>query len=469
MKNKILRHILNYYLNSKDYNGCPMSDLIKKYKDIPLIKQTLIELFKEESVTLYYCETNPYIKNFDLKIPLADQIEIINNLPNEYKPEILEKIKIQDKQSLIIYGSDDFSPVTLYPSNELIKEATKNKQKYFELPPFNKMMLMGMPHLHFLYFRIDVLNRFLYDPRYIIYNMDYTGSIYYKVEDESKEWEDDENRIYLNHFGLGYNKKTNENVITIFPHDLAKLSEKHQYHFYSHLLDNQQDYIPDVSYYKNVMGEPSDGISIFYAFFEEMIIINQMFEKICDKKLFKNQFNFTQENRPEYFHPFLMPTKTMYGNFCRTLSRIFADKLDKEAIIIFANKLRLQISKKTVDGKEKGSLNMLQELFSKGFRAFDGSDTGVEIIDVWKNKIFVNRSKHSHSFIDDIYDIKIFDEYRKTMNEAYKSVRTIRLVLTTFPTVKKAIEDNRIKIHEDLYLGNINIYFSPLKIKDIID
>ncbi len=112
----------------------------------------------------------------------------------------------------------------------------------------------------------------MYDPRYFVEHLDYTGHIYYNIEHKIDE--QDENSIYLSHFGLAYNKKTNENVITIFPHDLAKLSLKHQYHFYSHMLDNQEDYEPDISYYKNVMGEVSEGISIFAAFIEEMQIIN---------------------------------------------------------------------------------------------------------------------------------------------------------------------------------------------------
>lgn len=462
MKKKILRYILNFYLKSRDCNGCPISRLIEKYKDIELIKQALFELLKEDLISLYYDEQNPHIKRFDLKIPLKEQIKIINDLPNKYEPKILQKIKTKGKRPLIIYGSDEFYPITLYPSNNFIEKTIRNNKKYLELPPFKKKLLLGTPHLRFLYFRIDVLNRFLYDPRYIIYNRDYAGSIYYKIEDDSKQFEEDENSIYLKHFGLGYNKITNENVITIFPGDLAKLSPKHQYHFYSHLLNNQNNHIPDASYYKNVMGIPSEGVSIFSAIFEEIKIINQMFKIICGKKLFLKPFNFTQDNRPEYFHPFLMPTKTMYGNFCRTLSRIFIDRIDRNAIKIFAKSLRMNISNKKDDGKSKSSLDMLQELFSKGFKPLDNSDTGCEIVDIWKNEIYKHRNACSHSFIDDVYDIKIFEKYRQTINEAYKSIRLIRLVLTTFQSVRESIGNKTIVISEDLYYGKINIYFSPL-------
>ena len=58
--------------------------------------------------------------------------------------------------------------------------------------------------------------------------------------------------------------------------------------------------------------------------------------------------------------------------------------------------------------------------------------------------------------------INIFERYRNTINEAYKSVRLIRLVLSSIPKIKDAIKNNEIEIPEELYLGNINMYFAPL-------
>lgn len=74
------------------------------------------------------------------------------------------------------------------------------------------------------------------------------------------------------------------------------------------------------------------------------------------------------------------------------------------------------------------------------------------------------RNKISHSFVDDVYDIKIFNKYKSTLDEAYKSIRLIRLVLSTIPKIKNSINNNEIEISDDLYRGNINMYFSPLKL-----
>ena len=108
-------------------------------------------------------------------------------------------------------------------------------------------------------------------------------------------------------------------------------------------------------------------------------------------------------------------------------------------------------------------MTLLQKLFSKGFKTLDGSDIGKEIISIWKKELHECRNKISHSFVDDIYSTNIFEKYRNTINEAYKSVRLIRLVLSSIPEIKDAIKNDEIEISEELYLGNINMYFAPLK------
>ena len=181
MTKKLLNYILKSYLKSSDYKGCLIKDLCIHFPNIKLLKKSVITLLKNKKIDLYYCKTNPFVKNFDLKISRKKMIELIETLPNDYsKDNLNEKISLENIIDIItLKENDEFFPISLFPSSDVIKKNIKNKSKYLNLPPFNKMLLEGMPHLHFLYFRIDVLNRFLYDPRYNIYNYDYTGSIYY--------------------------------------------------------------------------------------------------------------------------------------------------------------------------------------------------------------------------------------------------------------------------------------------------
>lgn len=457
MINNVLDYILKAYLKSSDYNGCRVEDLYDYFPNTKLLKKSIIELLKNKEIDLYYCNINPYIKNLDLKIPREQMIKFIEALPNEYqKNNLVESLSLENLIIRIFETKEEnpFFPISLFPSSKVIKKYIKNKPKYINLPPFNKMLLEGMAHLHFLYFRIDVLNRFLNDPRYVVYNYDYTGSIYYADEVDNNRYEDD-HRIYLPHFGLGYNKKTKENAVVIFPHDLRHLSFKHQCYFYSYMLRCQKDYIPEYAYYQNVMGETPKGISIFDAFIQEMLLINKMFKIICGRSLFSKIPEFSNNKRPEYFHSFLSPTQSTYCNFCRTLYRIVIDQLNKKTIIAFAKKLNVYSD----ELKELGTMSALEETFNKGFVSIDGSKTGTEIINIWKKEIHESRNIQSHSFIDDKYDIEIYAKYRTTLQDAYESIRLIRLVLSVYPIVKNAINNKEIEISEDLYYGKINTYF----------
>lgn len=98
MKNKLIKQILKYYLNSQSYKGYTLPQLYEQYQDISEIKNIIIELIKDNFLDLYYCTTNHFVKIFDLNIPLEQKIDFINNLPNSYKPEILEEIKINEKK-----------------------------------------------------------------------------------------------------------------------------------------------------------------------------------------------------------------------------------------------------------------------------------------------------------------------------------------------------------------------------------
>lgn len=457
MTKKVLDYILKAYLKSSDYNGCRIESLYDHFPNTKLLKKSIVELLKNKEIDLYYCNINPYIKNLDLKIPREQMIKYIEDLPDEYQENnIVETLSIENLIINIteLKEENPFFPISLFPSSKIIKRYIKNKPKYMNLPPFNKMLLEGMAHLHFLYFRIDVLNRFLNDPRYIVYNYDFTGSIYYADEEDNNHHED-EHKIYLSHFGLGYNKKTKENAVVIFPHDLRHLSFKHQCYFYSYMLSRQKDYLPEPAYYKNVMGETTEGISIFDAFIQEMVLINKMFKIICGRNLFSKIPEFGNNKRPEYFHSFLSPTQSTYCNFCRTLYRIAIDQLNKKSIIAFAKKLNVY----SEELKELGTMSALEETFNKGFLSRDGSKTGTEIINIWKKEIHDSRNIQSHSFIDDKYDIEIYAKYRTTLHDAYESIRLIRLVLSVYPTVKNAINSKEIEISEELFNGTINMYF----------
>lgn len=46
MKNKLVKEILKYYLNSQSYKGYTLPQLYEQYQDISEIKNIIIELIK---------------------------------------------------------------------------------------------------------------------------------------------------------------------------------------------------------------------------------------------------------------------------------------------------------------------------------------------------------------------------------------------------------------------------------------
>ena len=446
-ENKINGKVLDFYLASNDFNGIPLSEIINKDTDVKQAKLILKNLILNNKVDLNSSDVNPHIKRFDLSSSKENQIKSLEDLPNEYP-----LAKTKNSSNLFDYEYNVFSSICLYPTEESLFERIGSSKEYLELPHFTKMLYFGKPQLDFLFFRIDVLDRYLEDPRYTVNCQDYRGSIHYSGETP----EHSEDDTFLEHFGLAYNTRLRENLICVFVRDLKNLSERHQNHFFSYLEVKTDNHIPDYDYYRNsILAEWAENGSIFEAFLEEIKIINLMTIAMCNNRLFKNEFATDSEKRPEYFHPFLKPTKTGFDNFCRTLDKLFTENLNKDCLLEM-NKL---FGSKMVIEELDGSLAILGKFFKDYFRPNNREDLDKLITHVWKRKIRRSRSKASHHINENQYDLKIFGEYSKTIDEAYRSIRLIRLVLSGHPKVKNLINSKAIKIPKWLFDGAIRNYF----------
>ena len=446
-ESKINSKVLDFYLASNDFNGIPLSEIISKDMDFKQVKLILKNLILNKKVDLFSSDVNPHIKPFDISTCKENQIKILEDLPNDYPLS-----NTNGSINIIDYEHNVFSSICLYPTEESLSEKIGSIKEYLEIPHFTKMLYFGKPQLDFLYFRIDVLDRYSGDPRYTVNCLDYRGSIYYSGDTPKHSGDD----TFLEHFGLAYNKKLKENLICVFIRDLNKLSERHQNHFFSYMEEKTDDHIPDYDYYRNsILAEWAENGSIFKAFLEEIKIINLMTFAICNNRLFKNEFTTDSEKRPEFFHPFLKPTSTVFDNFCRTLDKLFTENLNKDCLLEM-NKL---FGSKMVIEEKDGSLAILGKFLKTYFRPNNGEDLGKLVTNVWKRKIRKSRSKASHEITENKYDLKIFGDYRKTIKEAYDSIRLIRLVFSNHPIVKDLISSKAINIPKWLFEGKIRNYF----------
>jgi hypothetical protein len=318
-------------------------------------------------------------------------------------------------------------------------------------------MSFGKPWLEGLYFRVDVLDRYMEDPRYDVRYGDYRGDISFRSDDdEHKE------RIYLKHFGLAHNKTTKENLVCVWACDLRRLTDRHQYHFYSYMEQPSPDIAPDGDYIRNqILGEWAENNSIYTAFLEEIKVINQMTNVICGKPLFRQEYSDQDRCNLEGFHPFLKPTKRTFETFCQTLDKLFSENLNKETILeidkMYGSKV---MNSYAVDNL--GNLALLENFIKLYFHPVDGTDAAQKVIDVWKNSktgIRKIRSKAAHYVRDNKYDVELFKKYKKVINSAYDSIRTLRLILANHPQVRITTTNKELLIPDWLFEGKIRDYF----------
>lgn len=445
----ILQTIINYYLTESKYKGLHISKVLKLFPTLQLAKETLCHMIANEQIAIA-----SFIKHFPF-IDKNEQINKLKQIPNEYK-DTMEKYDLGNIEVRSCTKEDPLAGIYLYPTEQTLDSYLGTKREYLELPPFSKMLAFGRGQLELLYFRMDVLDRFLEDPRYQIRYGDYFGDIDLIGNDPSA------GKGYLKSFGLASNKQSRENLICAFIIDLAELSSLHQYHFYGFMM-KEGIYYPDYDFYKSmILSEFSEKISIFHAFLEEIILINMMAREICNTSFFKQEYPLDSTERPNNFHPFQKPTVRSFNNFCCTLDKMFTDNISKEFFVRLFEKYP-DIKVRYVEGKNLGTLGLLK-IFILYICRFPSEDSKNEalnsVINVWKNKIRKTRSKESHCIVDNSYDISLFSDFGQILQEAYTSIRTIRLLFTNHPSVRVAIKNKKIQISEELYIGKIRSFFA---------
>lgn len=225
-------------------------------------------------------------------------------------------------------------------------------------------------YLKVVYFDVHVLERYFNNPKYYIFYSGYRGKISIKDEyfDASTENE------YIKNFGLAYEKKNPEKrAIVAFAADLAKISNKAQGHWYSHLLENSDDYYPNSGFIKNLIhGEWVEDISIFDALLMEIHFINKMCESIELPPMYKEEFKYNsmrKEDRPINYHIVLLPTRDNYYNFINTLEKLVINNLEPKTFTQDALLIK-GVERKTEEGFNKGTLvliNFMRTFMMKQF------------------------------------------------------------------------------------------------------
>lgn len=398
-KDIALNEIIDYYLSSKDFNGLELFKLKNYDYDIlcTLIEEDLIEVLSTNEVI------NPHIKGFDL------------NIPNE-----TQKSNISSKNNHSV----------LYPT----PKALENIPIKYE-SPYTDLMRKGKEQFEIIYFNIEILERYINNPKFIVMDNGYRGTIYPSDEFYNDEDIEDE---YIKDYGIAYkNEEKTNRAVGVFLTDLANLSPRKQMLWKGFELSNQNKYEINYGFIKNLLlGEWVEEVWIFHALIDEMNVINKQCELMEIPKLFNKTFGTHYTEMPEGYRNIFLPTLKNYYDFVLVLEKMVVHNISYKTFQKSALHI-VSIERKDKNGSDKGSLVMFEEWLNKNIRTAE--DLSQIIIKPLRN-IRRIRQKPAHELTSNKYDITLYKEQNDLMHDTYTAIRAIRLFFNNHPLVRNNVE-----------------------------
>jgi hypothetical protein len=416
-KQDILKMVTTFYLESADFNGMPIRNLLEEsYQDWGFIKTLIKDLIEEELVGLIdtNADANPSI------------------IRTGFKPKNIQISKL---------NGDSPPDGCIYPRPKHLKSVV-NPQDY-EGQPYKLCLAFGEAQLSFRSFDLSVLEFYRNDPRYRYENNDTEGHIYYETGEIR-----DSDKIALKTFGFSYDDNYNR-AIAVFLRYLADLTPEHQQIWKAKELQGNyklhKDYTDSA-----IQGGWGQRRPICLAFLKELYIINRMAKAMGRPPLFKNDYGEYGENRPKDFTFLIRPTLREFNNFVQLLDKMLSENINKD---FFQEEVPYENEIPREDGKirvqTKGTLQILDDWVRK-FLITDDCQPWMKSIATVR-KIRKMRQRPAHAVDEDRFDQKYFKEQRELIIEAYSAVRALRLMLANHPDVDSA----KIKIPDWLQEGKI--------------
>ncbi len=411
LKSDLLKKIINYYLESGNFNGLPNYQIDES--DInemeSLIKEGLIEAISGSDVL------NPHIRGFDLNLSIEHQI-----------------INAKNTKGITCF----------YPTEKALKGVEVNYQK-----PYTAILQSGRGQFDIIYFDIEILERYINNPKFLVMDNGYRGKICTKDD----FYDEDVTSEYIKDYGMAYmeGEKLNR-AIAVFVTDLAKLSPKIQMMWKGFELENQNKCKVGKGFIKNlIMGEWVTEYWIFHALLDEMIIINKQCDAMEIPKLFSHTYGTSYTDMPEGYRNILLPTLKNYYDFVLVLEKLVVHNISiktfqKDTLSIKG------ISRKDSKGNDKGSIAMLAEWLK------NNTKTNFDIDEVIIKPIkFIRKIRQvpAHELTSNVYNIDVFEKQKKLMMDTYGAIRIIRILFMRHPLTKD------IEVPNDLLEGNNIIFY----------
>ncbi|QDU74254.1 hypothetical protein Pan97_12610 [Bremerella volcania] len=374
-----------------------------------VVVETLIELILDNKIgVIFGADDNPHIQRLGFG-----------------KPE--------DQSARI---SAEFQEACAYPRPPLLEPAV-DESKYIN-EPYKHALALGEPQLAFRVFDLSVLEFYRNDPRYLYYANDMSGRICISDDHFQKGTIAESDEILLKTFGFAYDSEMNRGV-AVFLRYLRDLSSEHQQIWKAKQLHGNYTLHPE--YFNSSLGGifPSH-ISIHDAFLAELYVVNCMAKAMGRKPLFRQDFGPNLEGKPPKFSFLIRPTASEFYSYILLLDQLLSENIN---VHFFGEDIEREEDVERQDGKvevqRKGTIRILDE-WTRKFFTFSDLEQWNACIAAMK-RVRKLRQKPAHAVNEDHFNQQYFKEQREVILEAYRSIRTIRLLFARHPKVIEALVD----------------------------
>lgn len=410
-KEELLEYITDHYLISTDFNGVPSYNM-------PLFDVAdLVELIAEDCVRI-----------------LADDDDDINMHINRCDcfAEKSEQIKtVQRERSYAVY-----------PTPKHLATLDIREEK-----PFTEMLARGAEQFRILYFSVDVLELYVNNPQYTIWDYGYRGSIC--VQDWDTAQEDALHSEYIKDFGVAYpceEPHDRDRAIAVFLRDLSKLNYEAQCKWRGFLLRNQTEFRVNGGFIRNLMyGDWSTGYWIFDAVLDEIKVINAMCRSIGLPQLFCKEYSREQQELIGY-RIILIPSLKNYYEFVSALEKIVVNNLNYDTFQKVAPHIK-PIERRKEEGSLKGSIEMLEEWFSVNYFSINpyGDEMFRKSISHAFRTIRKIRQIPAHMLYDNKHDKTVYKQQNELIAAVYYALKDLRMMFSRHPRASAVVVPDELQ------------------------
>ena len=416
-KQELLRYVTDYYLNSGDFNGTP------NYNMPPFEIADLVELIEENRVSIL---TN------------NDDINMHINRRNCFAEKSVQIKAVQITQAYAIY-----------PTPEHLATLDIHEDK-----PFTAMLARGAEQFRIMYFAVDILELYVNNPQYAIWDCGYRGNIC--IQDWEAAQKDALHAEYIQDFGIAYPREEphdRDRAIGVFLRDLSKLNYEAQCKWRGFLLRDQDEFRVNYGFIKNLLY--ADWVTeywIFDALLNEIKVINAMCKSIGLPELFCNEYSREHQELIGY-RIVLIPTLRNFYEFVSALEKIVVNNLNYDTFQKAAQYIK-PIERKKEDGLLKGSIEMLEEWFAVNYFSANphGYDMFKQYISGTFRKIRKIRQVPAHKLYDNAHDKTVYRQQNELIEEVYSAVKDLRMMFSKHPKAKMVEIPDELREEENIVI-----------------